>query len=86
MRIAMIGGGYVGLVSGACFAEFGVEVAVVETHPGRLEALKQGQIPIYEPGLDKLVADNIAVVAISDRSAFWITSRWQAPQASRTTR
>src|ERR1700712_4552260 len=61
----MIGGGYVGLVSGACFAEFGVEVAVVETHPGRLEALKQGQIPIYEPGLDKLVADNIAAGRLS---------------------
>ncbi|WP_419730536.1 UDP-glucose dehydrogenase family protein [Lichenicola sp.] len=59
MRIAMIGGGYVGLVSAACFAEFGNQVAVVETHPGRLAALAKGQIPIYEPGLDKLVADNI---------------------------
>ena len=65
MRIAMIGGGYVGLVSGACFAEFGVEVAVVETHPGRLEALQQGRIPIYEPGLDRLVADNIAAGRLS---------------------
>ena len=61
----MIGGGYVGLVSGACFAEFGVEVAVVETHPGRLEALQQGRIPIYEPGLEKLVADNIAAGRLS---------------------
>ena len=61
----MIGGGYVGLVSGACFAEFGVEVAVVETHPGRLEALKHGKIPIYEPGLDRLVADNIAAGRLS---------------------
>ena len=59
MRIAMIGGGYVGLVSAACFAEFGNQVAVVETHPARLAALAKGQIPIYEPGLDKLVADNI---------------------------
>ena len=65
MRIAMIGGGYVGLVSAACFAEFGVEVAVVETHPGRLDKLKQGLIPIYEPGLDKLVADNIAAGRLS---------------------
>ena len=65
MRVAMIGGGYVGLVSGACFAEFGVEVAVVETHPGRLEALRQGRIPIYEPGLDRLVADNIAANRLS---------------------
>ncbi|WP_367159724.1 UDP-glucose/GDP-mannose dehydrogenase family protein [Kozakia baliensis] len=59
MRIAMIGGGYVGLVSGACFAEFGTEVAIVETHPGRLAALREGRIPIYEPGLDKLVEDNV---------------------------
>jgi len=60
MRIAMIGGGYVGLVSGACFAEFGTEVAIVETHPGRLAALREGRIPIYEPGLDKLVSDNVS--------------------------
>jgi UDPglucose 6-dehydrogenase len=60
LRIAMIGGGYVGLVSGACFAEFGVEVALVETDPARLAALREGRLPIYEPGLDKLVADNAA--------------------------
>jgi UDPglucose 6-dehydrogenase len=60
LRIAMIGGGYVGLVSGACFAEFGVEVALVEADPGRLAALREGRLPIYEPGLDKLVADNAA--------------------------
>src|SRR5271165_3992883 len=56
----MIGGGYVGLVSGACFAEFGSEVTVVETDRAKLDALRQGQIPIYEPGLDRLVADNTA--------------------------
>ena len=56
----MIGGGYVGLVSGACFAEFGTEVAVVETDPTRLAALAAGRMPIYEPGLDRLVADNVA--------------------------
>ena len=60
MRIAMIGGGYVGLVSGACFADLGVDVTVVEVDPGRLTALGEGRIPIYEPGLDKLVADNVA--------------------------
>lgn len=59
MRIAMIGGGYVGLVSAACFAEFGLDVAVVEKDPNRLNALKQGNIPIYEPGLDLLVQNNI---------------------------
>jgi UDPglucose 6-dehydrogenase len=59
VRIAMIGGGYVGFVSGACFAEFGSEVAVVEVDPVRLKALSAGRMPIYEPGLDQLVAKNI---------------------------
>src|SRR4051812_16630116 len=61
----MIGGGYVGLVSGACFADLGVEVAVVETDPAKLTALKEGRIPIYEPGLDRLVADNVAAGRLS---------------------
>jgi UDPglucose 6-dehydrogenase len=59
VRIAMIGGGYVGLVSAACFAEFGVEVAVVEANPERLAQLLNGGIPIYEPGLEALVANNV---------------------------
>jgi UDPglucose 6-dehydrogenase len=54
----MIGGGYVGLVSGACFAELGHEVAVVEVEPAKLKSLRDGGIPIYEPGLDTLVASN----------------------------
>ncbi len=61
----MIGGGYVGLVSGACFAEFGVDVAVVETDPAKLAALRDGRIPIYEPGLDRLVAENVAAGRLS---------------------
>lgn len=60
MKIAIMGGGYVGLVSGACFAEFGVAVAVVEADPAKRQMLRDGEIPIYEPGLDKLVADNSA--------------------------
>jgi UDPglucose 6-dehydrogenase len=60
MRIAMIGGGYVGLVSGACFAEFGTDVTVVEADRAKLAALHEGRMPIYEPGLDKLVAENVA--------------------------
>ena len=60
MRIAMIGGGYVGLVSGACFAEFGVDVSVVEADPGKLAVLQSGRVPIYEPGLEQLVATNVA--------------------------
>jgi UDPglucose 6-dehydrogenase len=59
VRIAMIGGGYVGLVSGACFAEFGTEVTVVETDPRKLAALADGRMPIFEPGLDQLVAANV---------------------------
>jgi UDPglucose 6-dehydrogenase len=59
VRITMIGGGYVGLVSAACFAEFGSEVVVVETDSVKLTALLAGQIPIFEPGLDQLVADNV---------------------------
>jgi UDPglucose 6-dehydrogenase len=58
MKIVMIGGGYVGLVSGACFAEFGVDVCIVDTDPAKIEALREGRIPIYEPGLDKLVEEN----------------------------
>lgn len=65
MRIAMIGGGYVGLVSGACFADLGVEVAVVEVDPAKLTALNEGRIPIYEPGLDQLVAENVAAGRLS---------------------
>ena len=61
----MIGGGYVGLVSGACFADLGVEVAVVETDTVKLAALRDGRIPIYEPGLDRLVAENVAAGRLS---------------------
>ena len=59
VRITMIGGGYVGLVSGACFAEFGTEVTVMETDATKLAALHAGRMPIYEPGLEKLVAENV---------------------------
>src|ERR1700733_1015324 len=56
----MIGGGYVGLVSGACFAEFGSEVTVVETDAPKLAALRDGRIPIFEPGLEQLVHGNVS--------------------------
>jgi UDPglucose 6-dehydrogenase len=59
MRVAMIGTGYVGLVSGACFADFGHDVVCVDRDAGKIDALRAGQIPIYEPGLDALVAANV---------------------------
>jgi UDPglucose 6-dehydrogenase len=60
MRVAMIGTGYVGLVSGACFSEFGVDVTCVDKDCGKIERLSNGEMPIYEPGLDQLVASNMA--------------------------
>ncbi len=58
MRVAMIGTGYVGLVSGACFADFGHEVTCVDKDKAKIAALEQGEMPIYEPGLTDLVAAN----------------------------
>ena len=60
MRIAMIGTGYVGLVSGACFADFGHRVTCVDTDAGKITALNRGEIPIFEPDLDRLVAASVS--------------------------
>ena len=60
MRVAMIGTVYVGLVSGACFSEFGVDVTCVDKDAAKIERLSRGEMPIYEPGLDHLVASNMA--------------------------
>ena len=59
MRVAMIGTGYVGLVSGACFADFGHVVTCVDMDEGKIARLKAGEIPIFEPGLDDLVRSNV---------------------------
>jgi UDPglucose 6-dehydrogenase len=59
MKIAMIGTGYVGLVSGVCFSDFGHDVVCVDKDPAKIEKLKRGEIPIFEPGLDVLLAKNV---------------------------
>lgn len=65
MRIVMVGSGYVGLVSGACFADFGHDVICVDKAAEKIDALKEGRIPIFEPGLDELVATNVKAGRLS---------------------
>ena len=59
MRVAMIGTGYVGLVSGACFADFGHDVICVDKDAAKIAALARGEVTIFEPGLPELVANNV---------------------------
>ena len=82
MRVAMVGAGYVGLVSAACFSEFGVDVLCVDKDQDRIERLRRGELPIFEPGLDALVETNTAagrlrfgtdlVAAVADADAVFI--------------
>ena len=59
MRVVMLGAGYVGLVSGTCFADFGHQVTCVDKDADKIALLKSGQLPIFEPDLDRLVATNV---------------------------
>jgi len=77
MRVVMVGAGYVGLVSGACFAEFGASVVCIDQQAERIAALKVGHLPIYEPGLEDLVARN----ASGGRLAFSTDLAAEVPQA-----
>lgn len=65
MRIGMIGTGYVGLVSGTCFAEFGIEVVCLDKDADKIQRLKNGEVPIYEPGLDDLIAKQVKAERLS---------------------
>ena len=65
MRIAMIGTGYVGLVSGACFSDFGHLVTCIDKDAAKIELLCKGVIPIFEPGLESLIASNVAAGRLS---------------------
>lgn len=65
MRIGMVGVGYVGLVSGACFSEFGVEVVCIDKDAGKIDRLRDGEMPIYEPGLENLVQKSVAAGRLS---------------------
>lgn len=65
MKIAMIGTGYVGLVSGVCFSDFGHDVVCVDKDPAKIEKLNRGETPIYEPGLEALMARNVAAGRLS---------------------
>ena len=77
MQVAVIGSGYVGLVSGACFADFGHHVVCVDTDAGKIERLHRGEIPIYEPGLEALVQSNVS----AGRLGFVTDAAAAVPQA-----
>ena len=65
MKIAMVGAGYVGLVSGACFADFGHDVVCIDKDPAKIDSLLAGVMPIFEPGLAELVATNVKAGRLS---------------------
>ncbi|MEE8393011.1 MAG: UDP-glucose 6-dehydrogenase, partial [Rhodospirillales bacterium] len=65
MRVAMIGTGYVGLVSGVCFSEFGHDVVCVDKDTDKIARLNEGDVPIFEPGLEDLMASNVKAGRLS---------------------
>ena len=65
MNVVMVGSGYVGLVSGACFAEMGNTVTCVDVNKDKIDGLKKGVVPIYEPGLEELIKENVEKNSLS---------------------
>jgi UDP-glucose 6-dehydrogenase len=86
MRIAIIGTGYVGLVSGACFSDFGHDVICVDKDKSKIDALERNVMPIFEPGLDDLVARNVRQGRLSFTTDLAKASRARMPFSSPSAR
>ena len=71
MKLAVIGTGYVGLVSGACFSEFGFDVTCIDKDAGKIDSIRSGVMPIYEPGLEDLVVRNVTAGRHARPRAVW---------------
>ena len=79
MRVTIFGSGYVGLVTGACLADAGNDVLCVDIDAKKIEGLKQGVIPIHEPGLDALIKSNVE----AERLKFTTSASWKAMYSTR---
>ena len=78
MKLAVIGTGYVGLVSGACFSEFGFDVTCIDKDAGKIHSIISGVMPIYEPGLEDLVAGNVTAGRLRARLGR-VDGAWASP-------
>ena len=78
MKIAIVGSGYVGLVTGACFAQVGHQVICVDNDERKVEMLRSGEVPIYEPGLEQLVQRNVSAnrLAFTDSIQVGVDNSW----------